>query len=125
MKPLGIELTDIGDDHIELVMPITDAARQPLGMLHGGVSMVLVESAGSIHAAWGIDISKIIPVGIEISGSHLRSAKDGTVKAVGKVIRRSRSMVVHQVDIYHVETDKLLSTARVTNYYKKVSEESR
>ncbi len=117
---LEFELVDIGDDFIEMRMPITNNARQPLGMLHGGVSMVLAESAASAHAAWGIDLSKIVPVGIEINGSHLNSATEGTVRALGKVLRRSRSLVVHQVDIIHEESGKLLSSARVTNYYKTV-----
>ena len=120
LEALGIELVAIDDDQIVLSLPITNAARQPFGLLHGGVSMLLAETAASFHAAWGINLDEKAPVGIEINGSHLRSAAEGTVKAVGKPIRRSRSLVVHQVDIYHVETDKLLSTARVTNFYKPV-----
>ena len=116
--PLGIKVIDVDDDQIVLTMPITDASRQALGLLHGGVSMVLAESAASIHATWNIDLNEKIPVGIEINGSHLSSASDGTVKAIGRVIRRSYKLIVHQIDIIHVESDTLLSTARVTNYYK-------
>lgn len=117
---LGIEVIQIEDDVIELHMPITDAVRQPFGYLHGGINMVLAETAASYHACWGVDLNKIVPFGIEINGSHLNSAKDGTVKAIGKVVRRSRSLIVHQVDMYHIESEKHLSTARVTNYYKKL-----
>jgi uncharacterized protein (TIGR00369 family) len=120
---LGIKLESISDDQIVLTMPISDRTRQPYGLLHGGITMALVESAASIHASWGIDLSKVVPVGIEINGSHVRSATEGTVRAVGKVVRRSRSMIVHQVDVYLVETGNLLSTARMTNYYKPVSKE--
>ncbi len=122
---LGIELVDIGDDFIELTMPITDKARQPYGLLHGGINMVLAESAASMHSTWGVDLSEKFPVGVEINGSHLRSAKGGTVRAVGKVVRRSRSLIVHRVDIYHVESGDHLCTARVTNFYKKVRIESK
>ena len=118
MEALEIKVVDIDDEHIELSMPITDATRQPYGLLHGGVSMVLAESAASYHASWGVDLSKRIPVGIEINGSHLRSAREGSVRAVGRVLRRTRALIVHQVDIYHVESEELLSTARVTNFYK-------
>ncbi|MCB0198000.1 MAG: hypothetical protein KDJ65_39010, partial [Anaerolineae bacterium] len=52
------------------------------------------------------------------NGSHIRSAKDGTIKTIGRVVRRTRSLVFHQVDIYHVESDQLLCTARVTNFFK-------
>ena len=64
-------------------------------------------------------------MGIEINGSHVRSATEGTVRAVGKVVRRSRSMIVHQVDVYLVETGELLSTARMTNFFKPVNRENK
>jgi len=120
LEALGIDLVSIDDEQVVLSMPITNAVRQPLGLLHGGVSMLLAESAASIHAAWGINLAEKVPVGIEINGSHLRSATEGTVRAVGQVIRRTRSLVVHQVDIYHLETGNHLCTARVTNFYKPV-----
>ena len=124
VEHLGIKLESISADQIVLTMPITDKARQPFGLLHGGITMALVETAASVHASWGVDLSEKSPVGIEINGSHVRSARQGTVRAVGKVIRRSRSMIVHQVDVYLVESGEMLSTARMTNYYKPVRKES-
>lgn len=123
MENLDITLEAISDDGIVLEMPITDKVRQPYGWLHGGASMLLAESAASMHATWGVDLDVVIPVGIEINGSHVRSAKEGRVRATGKVIRRTRSLIVHQVDITLVESGELLSTARVTNYYRSVSRE--
>lgn len=120
VENLGIELVDIDDQQIELSMPITDKARQPYGLLHGGISMVLAETAASAHATWGKDLSVVQPVGIEINGSHVRSASAGEVRAVAKVVRRSNSLIVHQVNIVHQDTGKLLSTARVTNFYKPI-----
>jgi len=117
---LGIKLMDISEDRIELCMPITDRARQPYGLLHGGISMTLAETAASVHATWGIDLAKLQPVGIEINGSHLRSASEGDVRAVGTVVRRGRAMIVHRIEIFQQETGKLLCTARVTNYYKPI-----
>ena len=96
---LGIKLESINAEQIVLTMPISDKTRQPYGLLHGGITMALVESAASIHASWGVDLSQVVPVGIEINGSHVRSATEGTVRAIGKVVRRSRSMIVHQVDV--------------------------
>jgi 1,4-dihydroxy-2-naphthoyl-CoA hydrolase len=118
--PLDISLVDIDESTIELRMPITDACRQPMGLLHGGVSMVLAETAASMHACWGVDLSAVVPVGVEIGGSHLRSAREGTVRALGRVVRRTRSLIVHQIDMYHVESGDHLCTARVTNFYKRV-----
>jgi uncharacterized protein (TIGR00369 family) len=118
---LDIEIVDADEDHVVLTMPITDKVRQPYGLLHGGFSMVLAETAASLHATYGVDLTEKGPVGIEINGSHLRSAREGTVRAQGRVVRRSRSIIVHQVDIYHQETGALLCTSRVTNYYKKMN----
>lgn len=120
IEALGIEMVDVDDDQLVLEMDITDKTKQPFGLLHGGISMVLAETAASSHSMWGIDFTKIIPVGIEINGSHLRSASEGRVRAIAKVVRRSRTLIVHQIDIWHIETDKQLCTARVTNYYKPV-----
>lgn len=120
MEALEIEIVDVDDEQIVLEMPITNKSKQPFGLLHGGVSMVLAETAASSHSLWGVDFSKFIPVGIEINGSHLRSASEGHVRAIAKVVRRSRTLIVHQIDIWHIETDKQLCTARVTNYYKPV-----
>ena len=120
MEALNIEVLDVDEDGIELVMPINDAVRQQMGMLHGGMSMLLAESAARMHSTWGIDTNEVMPVGIEINGSHVRSESDGNVRAAGKVIRRSAALIVHQVDIIHETSNKLLSTARATNYYKMV-----
>jgi 1,4-dihydroxy-2-naphthoyl-CoA hydrolase len=121
IEALGIRFVDVDEDSLELTMPITDAARQPFGLLHGGVSMVLAETAASSHANYGIDATISMPVGIEINGSHLQSATEGHVRAVATVLRRSRSFIFHEVRIYHVETGNLLSVARVTNYYKPLN----
>jgi 1,4-dihydroxy-2-naphthoyl-CoA hydrolase len=118
VQHLGIWLEAVNSEKIVLKMTITDKARQPYGLLHGGISMVLAETAASMHACWGVDLSKQFPVGIEINGSHIRSASEGIVRAEGKVVRRTRSLIVHQVEITSDETNQLLCTARVTNFYK-------
>ena len=119
LKTLGIKIEEYTEKCIVLSMPITDATRQPYGLLHGGVSMVLAETAASFHACWGVDLNDKVPVGIEINGSHLDSADSGNVRAVAKVLRKSSSLIVHEVEITHVETGTLLCVSRVTNFYKK------
>ena len=118
--PLGIEVAEVNAERVVLTMPITDAARQPMGLLHGGVSMLMAETAASMHACWGLDLTKTAPVGIEINGSHLASASEGNVRAVGEVIRRGAQLVVHEVRITHEETGRLLCVARVTNFLKSL-----
>lgn len=113
-----IQLIDIDEDHLILEMPMGDHARQPYGLLHGGISMMLAESAASLHACWGINLGKRVPVGIEINGSHLRPAEDGILEIRCKVIRRSKTLIHHHIDIVHKDSGKLLSTSRVTNMYR-------
>jgi len=120
MEALDIKVEEFSQDSIVLSMPITDASRQPYGLLHGGVNMVLAETAASYHACWGIDLNEKAPVGIEINGSHLNAADSGNVRAVGKVLRKSASLIVHEIEIFHVETGRLLCVSRVTNFYKKL-----
>jgi 1,4-dihydroxy-2-naphthoyl-CoA hydrolase len=117
-EALGVEIISADAEGILLRMPMSDRARQPLGLLHGGVSMVLAETAASIHACWDVDLSRLVPVGIEINGSHIRSASDGHILARASILRRSSKLVVHNVEIAHEESGRALCLARVTNFYK-------
>lgn len=114
---LGIDLVEISKEGCTLRMEITDAARQPFGLLHGGVNMVLAETAASMHACWGVDLMKNVPVGIEINGSHLRSATEGVVLAKCRVVRRAQTLIVHEIDIVDEKTGRKLNVSRVTNLY--------
>lgn len=122
---LGIEFIDVSDDHLTLEMAITNASRQPMGLLHGGVSLVLAETAASFHACRNVDLGQVAPVGIEIGGSHLASADSGRVRCTARVLRRSRSLIVHECAITHVESGKLLCSARVTNFYRPLGAAAR
>ena len=113
-----MEILSVDADHLLLRMPMTDRARQPLGLLHGGISMVLAETAASLHCCWGIDLNQTVPVGIEINGSHIRSISDGHILARAAIVRRSSKLVVHTVEISHEESGRSLCVARVTNFYK-------
>jgi 1,4-dihydroxy-2-naphthoyl-CoA hydrolase len=119
-EALGIEILSADAKGILLRMPMSDRARQPMGLLHGGISMVLAETAASLHACWEVDLARSVPVGIEINGSHIRSAADGHILAKGRIVRRSSKLVVHTVEISHQETGQTLCLARVTNFYKAV-----
>lgn len=115
---LGVELVSVDAETLVLEVEITDRVRQPYGLLHGGVSLLLAEGAASMHASYGVDLSKVSPVGLEVSGSHLRSARSGKVQARATVIRRGRHAIVHEVRIVHVDSERLLCLARVTNMYR-------
>lgn len=116
-----VELLEVGAEKAVLALTVTAGEKQPMGLLHGGISLFLAESAASLHAVWNVDLSQRQPVGIEISASHVRASSGGRIRAVATVIRRSRALIVHQVDILQEETNELLSSARVTNYYRPVN----
>lgn len=121
MGPIGAKLVAISDDEVILEMPITDASRQPLGLLHGGTSLLLAETATSMHAAWlQAPGAKTAPVGVDLNGTHVSGAAEGTVRVIARPIRRARAFVFHDVEVFHVETDRLLCKARVTNYYRPI-----
>jgi uncharacterized protein (TIGR00369 family) len=117
---LGGEVVDINEDSIVVRLPITEKTLQPFGILHGGISLFLVETAASTHASFDIDLEEQVPVGIEINASHLRSATAGTLVATGRVLRRGRTHIVHEVDVVLQETGELLCRGRMNNYYKQV-----
>jgi 1,4-dihydroxy-2-naphthoyl-CoA hydrolase len=119
-EALGVEIISVDAERILLRMPMSDRARQPSGLLHGGISMVLAETAASLHACWDLDLSRFVPVGIEISGSHIRPASDGHILAKASVVRRSSKLAVHTVEIVHEESGRVLCLSRVTNYYKEI-----
>jgi uncharacterized protein (TIGR00369 family) len=120
---LGGEVVDVDETGMTVRLPITDAVRQPFGLVHGGMYLFLIETAASSHAAFGIDLDRVRPVGVEINGSHVRSATEGTLKAVSRVVRRGRTHIVHEVDVLLEETGELLCKGRMTNYYKEVNSE--
>ncbi len=118
LGPLQADLTTITDEEAVIECAITDAARQPFGLLHGGISVMLSESAASMHAAWLGDLTKTAPVGVDINATHLSSARDGHIRVTARLIRQTRAFVFHEVEVTHIEDEKLLCKVRITNYFR-------
>src|SRR5690606_34644521 len=76
---LGIEWVELGPDFIKARMPVDHRTRQPYGLLHGGASVALAETLGSVGAALSVDPSRYIAVGMEINANHIRSVREGFV----------------------------------------------
>lgn len=123
-EAMGVSIEEVDDEQASITMPIAPRVRQPMGIVHGGMTMFLMESAASIHACWKVDLTKRVPVGTEINGTHLNPATDGTLRAVAKVVRRSRTFITHHVDVFHVETGRLISTGRMTSFYVRTGLET-
>ncbi len=115
MEVLGIECIEVGDDYIVSTMPVDHRTHQPMGLLHGGASAALIESIGSIGSTLLLDLSKEVPLGIEVSANHLGSVKSGMVKAVGKIVHAGKKTHLWHVDIFDMKTDKLICTGKILN----------
>lgn len=111
---LGIEVIEVGDDYIKAKMPVDKRTKQPMGPLHGGASVALSETMGSIASVLIIDdISKESIVGIEINANHLKSVKSGYVYSITKPIRIGRRIQVWNTEIYN-EAEELICVSKLT-----------
>ena len=109
---LGIEISAFGGDWIEATMPVDHRTTQPFGLLHGGISVALAETIGSLAGYLAIEENKIA-VGLDINAHHLRSVKQGIVTAKATPISLNRNIHVWQIDIRD-EQDKLCCVSRLT-----------
>ena len=95
---LGIEFTALGDDYLEARMPVDDRTRQPLGLLHGGASVALAETIGSVAAYLCVDEGKKC-VGLEINANHIRPAREGWVTGRATPLHLGRTTQVWEIRI--------------------------
>jgi len=110
---LGIVFTEINEDSLVATMPVDERTVQPFGILHGGASVSLAESLGSVAALLSIDSTKFNPVGIEINANHIRSARTGLVTGTATAVHIGRSTHVWAINIVD-EAGKLICTSRIT-----------
>jgi 1,4-dihydroxy-2-naphthoyl-CoA hydrolase len=110
---IGIEFTAIGDDYLEATMPVDARTHQPLGLLHGGASVALAETLGSVAATCCVDVTKQFCVGLEINANHLRGVRDGFVKGITKPIHVGKKTQVWEIRI-HNQKDELVCISRIT-----------
>ena len=110
---IGIEITDIGDDFICGKMPVDERTTQPFGLLHGGASVALAETLGSIGGGIKVYKNNETVVGIEINANHLKSARDGWVYGKAIPIRIGKKIQVWNIEITN-EDDDLICVSRLT-----------
>ena len=113
VEHIGIEFLEIGDDYIKARMPVDHRTVQPLGLLHGGASVALAETLGSVAAYLCIDASKKMCVGLDINANHIRSVTGGFVYGIVRPIHIGGSTQVWEIRITS-EQDKLVCIARIT-----------
>jgi 1,4-dihydroxy-2-naphthoyl-CoA hydrolase len=113
-RVLGIKITAVGPDFLCGEMPVDERTHQPFGVLHGGASIVLAESLGSLASFLvASDEAGVRVAGIEVSGSHVWSVSSGVVTGVARPVRLGRSLHFWRIDIRDQENN-LCCSARLT-----------
>jgi 1,4-dihydroxy-2-naphthoyl-CoA hydrolase len=110
---LGIEITEIGKDYLKGKMPVDHRTKQTYGILHGGASVVLAETLGSIGSNLCIDHNKQYCVGLEINANHIRSMREGYVNGIAKLVHSGRKTHIWDIRILN-EKEQLVCISRLT-----------
>ena len=114
LEHLGIEFIELTETTLKAKMPVDHRTKQPFGLLHGGASVVLAETLGSVASTLAVQDPKTqIAVGVEINANHLKSAREGFVIGTCTPLRIGRSMHVYEIKI-HDEQDHLICASRLT-----------
>lgn len=110
---IGIEFTAIGDDFMEARMPVDARTHQPFGLLHGGASVALAETLGSVAAHCCVDQARQFCVGLDINANHLRGVREGFVTGVTKPIHIGKKTQVWEIRITN-QKNELVCISRIT-----------
>jgi uncharacterized protein (TIGR00369 family) len=112
-ESLDIDIVEASVDKVVLEMEVTSKVHQPFGLLHGGASAVMAESAASIGAYLNCDPETQYAVGVDLNITHLRGKRDGRVTATALPVRRGRTVHVWTIDIQD-EQGKMVAVSRCT-----------
>jgi len=113
METLGIRFTEIGEDWLRGTMPVDHRTHQPFGLLHGGASVVLAETLGSMAAMLTLDPAHEVPVGLDINANHIRGVRSGTVTGTARMLHIGRTTQVWEIRI-ETEAGELVCISRIT-----------
>ena len=116
---LGIQFLEKGDDFLSATMPVDKKTVQPMGILHGGASVVLAETLGSAASYMTLDESHY-SVGLEVKANHLKSVPKGSVKGTARPVHLGRTTQVWDISIEN-ENAELICVSRLTMAVLKVS----
>ncbi|WP_434361697.1 hotdog fold thioesterase [Parasalinivibrio latis] len=122
VEHLGIIYTSFDENSLSGTMPVVPHTHQPLGMLHGGASVVLAETLGSLAANMAVETNKYC-VGLDINANHIRSMRSGSVTGKAVPVHLGATTQVWQIDIRD-ERERMVCSSRLTMAvmtHKKVS----
>ena len=113
VEALGILIIEAGDDWLRGTMPVDARTKQPYGLLHGGASVALAETLGSMAGGLCVDSATEAVVGLEINANHLRAIREGTVTGTARALHVGRSTHVWEIRIEN-EAGKPVCISRIT-----------
>jgi 1,4-dihydroxy-2-naphthoyl-CoA hydrolase len=113
VQHLDIQFIEVGTDFLVAKMPVDHRTHQPMGLLHGGASVALAETLGSVAAHCTIDMTRFYCVGLEINANHLKAAREGFVYGTARPIHVGRSTQVWEIRIEN-EKKELVCISRIT-----------
>jgi len=113
LSNLEIEFIKIGYDYLTAKMPVNYKTTQPMGILHGGATVALAESIGSVGSNMLIDVKSEHAVGLSINANHIGSARNNYVIGKGTIIHKGKSTHVWNIEIKD-NNEKLISVCRLT-----------
>lgn len=115
---LGIKIEVAEAERAVLTMEVTPKVHQYIGIMNGGISLYLCETAASIAAVSSADLSKVTPVGIEINANHLRAVSKGKITIEAKPLYNGKSLTVWNIEITN-DKGKLICTSRCSILMRK------
>lgn len=118
LRLLEIRIDEADDEKVVISMPVTSRVHQYIGIMNGGVSLLLAETAASIGAVLKCDLTKQTPVGIEINANHLRAVSKGRVTARAEAVYHGRTLSVWQIEIKD-EKQRLICVSRCSLALRK------
>src|SRR4030095_8023180 len=118
MQFLDVKIVEATPERVVLTMEVTPKVHQYVGIMNGGVSVYLCETAASIGTVAGVDLTKFTPVGIEINANHLRAVSKGVITVEARTVYPGRTLNVWQMDITN-DRGKLVCTGRCSVLIQK------
>jgi len=113
VEHLGMRVTEVGEDYVRGTMPVDARTKQPFGLLHGGASVALAESLGSLAGNLSLDPAAEMAVGLDINANHVRAVTEGNVIGTARPLHIGRSTQVWEIRIED-ERGKLVCISRLT-----------
>ena len=110
---IGMRITEVGDDYVRGTLPVDARTHQPYGLLHGGASIALAETLGSLAGMLTLDPAIEAAVGLDINANHVRGVKSGTVTGTARPLHLGRSTQVWEIRIED-EKQRLVCISRLT-----------